>query len=307
MEVMWIRVPRSKPGQSWPSRALDMIPAYTRAIVCAMYKKPFDMVYIPTSPPLVFAPAVVRAKLTGEDITLLHHDIFPQNARISGLKGPDILFDTFEFLFCALSRLATHHETLSKTMAHNLEQKLYVDVKIVPLPTPISLEIVPKEKNSWLKDKDFDGKFVVMYAGNFGRMYDFDIILKATIDLKEYKDIAFVFVGSGFYESKIRDAKKLGCGNIHLFPPVSEAALSELLCAADVHVVPLRQGCDTVMWPHKLDSLSALKLPVLIVGFESEINVASGNDLSARILDVLGEITEHDQHRQQRIRQNSRY
>ena len=61
VEVAWIRVPRSRPGEPWPLRMLRMMPAYGRALAAAMSRKHFDMIAAPTAPPLIFPPVTVRS------------------------------------------------------------------------------------------------------------------------------------------------------------------------------------------------------------------------------------------------------
>ncbi len=269
----WIRIPRSKPGHPWPLRAFSMVPAYIKTVISAFSPSKFDSIIIPTSPPFIFAPVAARGQVTGEAVTLQHLDIFPDNAQIAGFKGPDVIFKILDTISLKAVRRAARHETLSRPMARTLEQKLGSDaaVTVTPLPPSQSLKTVPKEQNRWRSERGLDGKFLVMYAGNFGRMYDFKPILKAAEALEEHRDIAFVFVGTGFYESEIRKANQAGRGNIHIFPPEPEELVPEVLCAADLHLVPLKPGADTVMWPHKLDTLIALNQPVLAVGFDPDV------------------------------------
>ena len=164
-----------------------------------------------------------------------------------------------------------------------------VAVKVAPLPGPPSLELVERAHDRWRRDKGLTDKFVVMYAGNFGRMYNFEPMLKAAKALKAEKDIAFVFVGSGFYEKKInQSAHSMRLGNVHIMPPEPEERLSEMLCAADLHVVPLIAGAQRVMWPHKINSLVKLGLKVMAVGFDpmmDGVEVVEEDALGMRILD----------------------
>ncbi|MCP4599570.1 MAG: glycosyltransferase family 4 protein [Proteobacteria bacterium] len=290
VEVEWIRVPRSRADQLWLSRILEMAPAYRRALISVVSRSRFDMIVTPTSPPLIFVPAVVRGKVAGEDVTILHYDIFPKNARIAGLSGPNSVFNVLAVICAKLARLARYHETLSPAMMSTLRDMLGTDVNatVVPLPLSRSLARVPAERNSWLEEKGLSDKFVVMYAGNFGRMYDFDPMMKAAKDLKYDKEVAFVFAGAGFHENAICNEKLAnGLDNVHIFSPEPEETVSQMLCAANLHIVPLLTGADQVMWPHKLDSLVALKLQVFAVGFNpgiAGVKVVRGDDLGEMIV-----------------------
>ncbi len=148
---------------------------------------------------------------------------------------------------------------------------------------------MPRERNAWRQEQGLTDRFVVMYAGNLGRAYDFAPLLRAAEALTPRRShgvplpspasgrgaggeggnespVTFAFVGAGYREGEIR-AAAARLSNVVLLPPQPEARLSEVLCAGDVHVVPLRPGAEAVMWPHKVDALVRLGLPVLAVGW----------------------------------------
>lgn len=269
VEVRWLRVPRSRSGQSWPLRAIQFVPAYAKAALLAMIPGRFDQVFINTSPPFAFVPAVLRSLVTGELVTLVHYDIFPDNVMVAGIGCPRALFELLSRLHNFFERRASFHETLSSSMRKTLVRKLgpEVGIEVVPLvPTP-GLVSVPRSENRWSEEAGLSDYYVVMYAGNLGRMYDFTPMLEAARKLSEHPDILFVFVGRGFQEGLIREAaEKLP--NVRLLPCQPSERISEVLCSGDLHVVPLRPGAIDLMWPHKLDNLRELGLKVLAVGFD---------------------------------------
>jgi glycosyltransferase involved in cell wall biosynthesis len=266
VKVVWLKVPRSKPGQSMVSRALGVLPSYLSLLRAALARERYDLIITNTSPPFSFVPMAIRGALRGEDVTIKHWDIFPETARVAGVAAPKLLFDLADLVFKTTSRLASKHETLSEPMRKKLIELLGpdVEVEVIPLPPVEGLKPVPRSENTWLKEHGLEEKFVVMYAGNLGRMYDFEPLIEAASVLKDRDEIIFVFVGEGFHEDLIRDAAAR-FANVLLFPSEPEGRLSEVLCGGDLHVVSLRAGAANVMWPHKVNDLLALKLPTVAI------------------------------------------
>ena len=297
VDVRSVPVSRSRPGQRWPLRALRMGRAYARAAAASASRARYDRLIVPTSPPFVHAFALARAAVTREPVTLLHHDLFPQNARVAGLGGPAPLFDLAEAMGARLAGRADRHETLSRPMERRLRRTRGEDapVEVVPIPTDERLAPVPREHNRWIAEHDLRDKFVVMYAGNLGRMYDFAPLLDAAQALADRDDIAFALVGTGFHEDRLRDEiHRRRLDNVKLLPAVPNERLAELLCAGDLHVVPLIPGAIDVMWPHKIDNLLRLDRPTLALGFDPDLDgveTVAAEALADRIEAAKNEIT----------------
>lgn len=110
-----------------------------------------------------------------------------------------------------------------------------------------------------------------MYAGNFGRMCDFQPLLQASSALQAHEEI-FVLVGSGHKEKALRRlVETMGLNDVRFCAPVPEDRLSELLYAVNLHVVSLKHDADRVMWPRKIDTLVARRLKTVAVGFDPGI------------------------------------
>ena len=60
-------------------KSSGMLPAYLSAVKAALSLKRYDLIVTHTSPPLLFVPAVLRGALSDENVTILHHDLFPPN------------------------------------------------------------------------------------------------------------------------------------------------------------------------------------------------------------------------------------
>ena len=56
-------------------------------------------------------------------------------------------------------------------------------------------------------------------------------------------------------------------GANEVLPPQPKDRLAEVLSAGDLHIVPLKIGADSVMWPSKVVSIKAVSRPIVAVGW----------------------------------------
>ncbi|MCM1038715.1 MAG: glycosyltransferase family 4 protein [Ruminococcus sp.] len=109
-----------------------------------------------------------------------------------------------------------------------------------------------------------ENKFIFMYSGNIGLIYDLENIIKVIGKFKEYKDIAFVFVGEGNVKEKLQDyvaIKRLT--NVFFIPYQDNDKIIYSLNTADVHFVVNAKGMKGVACPSKLYGVMAVGKPVL--------------------------------------------
>lgn len=110
-------------------------------------------------------------------------------------------------------------------------------------------------------------RFVVVYAGNLGRVHEFTTVLDAIAALQDNPAIAFHFVGRGPRMASVERATRVrGLRQVSFHPPVPRAELPALLAAADAHLVTLRPAFGRLVYPSKLAGILAAGRPALFVG-----------------------------------------
>ena len=119
----------------------------------------------------------------------------------------------------------------------------------------ISIQI-PKIKN----------KFIVLYSGSFGKMYNFEPLLEAAKFLKRFEDIHFIIRGGGdqleYISNKI---KELSLSNVSLLGPIPETdKIIAFINTASVCVIPIRGSKNIDMThPSKLFEFWSCQKPVI--------------------------------------------
>lgn len=252
---------------SLAGRALD----YASFYLCAFFAlagllERNDIVVAKTDPPLISVVAALAARLRGARLVNWLQDVFPETAARSGvpfLAGP----------LGAIARAKRNWSVRRAVVNVVLGERMAAEVaRLVP---GARLRVVP----NWADGKairpmapgasalchewGFDGKFVVGYAGNLGRVHDFETPLAAAQLLAGERDVVFSFTGGGFHFPRLRAA---GLANVSVRGYVPEARLGEGLAACDVHLVTLLPAFEGLIVPSKFYGAAAAGRAVIFVG-----------------------------------------
>ena len=276
----------------------------------------WDIIIAKTDPPLLSLMAAGIARLRGARLVNWLQDIFPEVAmalRLGGSVGR-LGFGLIRPLRNWSLNSATTNVVVGASMAKHLEKEKIPTEKIRlirnwadgTLISPIGAA-ENQIRNSWqLKDR-----FVVGYAGNFGRAHDLGTIVSAMTLLHEQalkaaeddivRRISFAFVGGGAqFPILEREIVQRHLANVQIHPYQPQERLSETLGVADVHLVSLNPEVEGFIVPSKFYGIAAAGRPVLFIGAaEGEIarlidqavcgfNVATGDGqaLKDRILQL---------------------
>jgi glycosyltransferase involved in cell wall biosynthesis len=136
--------------------------------------------------------------------------------------------------------------------------KVFIVENVVDLDVFRPLEV---ERLEFLRNK-----FVVMYSGNLGPMYDFDTVLEAARNLAHIEDIVFIIRGRGECEQEIKKKiKNLKLSNVLLYTEVLNGSeLIEFLNFADVFLLPMKKlNSPDISFPLKIVEYLACGKPVI--------------------------------------------
>ena len=248
-------------------RALDYFSFYLSAFfVLAGMLNQKDIVVAKTDPPLISVVAAFAAMLRGARLVNWLQDVFPEAAARSGmglLAGPP---GTLARLLRDWSvRRAVVNVVLGERMAAEVGRLVPgARLRVVPnwADGAAIRPMVPGASAS-RREWGLEGKFVVGYSGNLGRVHDCDTLLAAARLLAEERDVAFWFTGGGYHFARLREA---GLANLSLRGYVPEERLGESLAACDVHLVTLLPAFEGLIVPSKFYAAAAAGRAVIFVG-----------------------------------------
>src|SRR5258706_3750972 len=252
---------------SLAGRALDYPSFYLSAsFALATILKQDDIVVAKTDPPLISVVAALAAWLRGARLVNWLQDVFPEAAARSGmrlLQGP----------IGAIARVKRNWSVRRAVVNVVLGERMATEVaRLVP---GARLRVIPNwadgaairpmapRASALRREWGFDGRFVVGYSGNLGRVHDCETLLAAARLLAQEPEVVFSFTGGGFHFPRLREA---GLANVSVRGYVPEAQLGESLAACDVHLVTLLPELEGLVVPSKFYAAAAAGRAVIFIG-----------------------------------------
>lgn len=190
---------------------------------------------------------------------------------------PDIAVELGALTNKRVIRLAERHEkrlyrsadavtVLSTDQADNVRAKVDPSqrdkVRIIHNFVDIDRLRVVDRQNHYRHRHSLGDKTVIMYSGNVGLSQSFDLVRMAADVYQERTDIQFVINGEGAARPEV-DAWAAGLPNVTVADFAPRDQVSEVLGAADIHLILLRKGLARSSTPSKLYANLAAGRPVL--------------------------------------------
>lgn len=213
-----------------------------------------DKVLLVTNPaPLVLMMARLRKRL-GFELTILVHDVFPENTVPAGLHIPGLVYRMAKSLFDKAYSQADRLIAIGRDMASVLRSKTgpateirvvenWADTDLIhPLPFP-------------------PGQLTIEYAGNIGRVQGLERLVS---ELPE--EVELHFYGTGAMEDSL---KALGKPNVHFHGPYFRSQQQDVLGACHASVVTLSDGMYGLGVPSKAYNILAAGRPIIYFGPEN--------------------------------------
>jgi len=232
---------------------------------------PGDIVVLKTDPPLLGAALCAPARSLGAKVVQWIQDIYPEI--LPAHYGP--LLHPFVWPLRVWRNRAWRSSAACVTVGADMRFALaaagvdptaiHVQPNWAPreLDTPASADESARLRRAW----GLEGKFIVGYSGNLGRVHEFSTLLETATILRDDASIAFVFVGHGPRWAELQaGVVARGLPNVRFLPPVARADLAASLAATDIQAVTLRPGFERWVNPSKLAGILAAGRPALFVG-----------------------------------------
>jgi len=224
-----------------------------------------------TNPALLPLLGYISKNLRKQRYLVLVHDLWPELPANTGMiKRGKLLYKIIDCLMTAPFRHASGIITLSDKMKKSVLHKVpgMADNIYVIHNWADANRIFPvaKENIRMINGLRLKNKKIVMYSGNLGRYQPLEVMIGAANELKDRKDIFFLFLGNGGKKAKIQTmAKDLKLDNVKFIPFQPLDRLSESLSMANVSLMGIYPENEGVIMPSKLYSLLAVGKPIICV------------------------------------------
>jgi glycosyltransferase involved in cell wall biosynthesis len=129
-----------------------------------------------------------------------------------------------------------------------------------------NIKPIEKLENLFIKAHNLQDYFIVLYSGNFGSTHSMDDIMKAANLLSEERKIKFFLIGGGAQKKRIeKTIKEKKLENVLILPWQPEDQLKYTFSSADIGLVTLSEGIESVSIPSKTFSYLSAGVPVIAI------------------------------------------
>ncbi|SDW85280.1 Glycosyltransferase involved in cell wall bisynthesis [Hydrobacter penzbergensis] len=203
------------------------------------------------------------------DITLIVHDVFPDNAAAGGfVKKGSIFFKILQKIFSRSYQLANKLIVIGSDMEDLIKKKVNNKTSIEVITNWADPEIIPLEIKNYNEYYPFEvnGKLIIQFAGNIGRLQGLDHFFNALQETKK-RNFVVVLIGEGALKPILEKFKASeSIDNVHFLNPKSRSEQCQFLNNCDIGLVTLSPGMYGLGVPSKVYNILSVGKPILYIG-----------------------------------------
>lgn len=233
-----------------------------------------DMVFAVTNPAFLLPYMAKLKKQKRVEYVLLVHDVFPENALASGVIRMKSIYNFLKKRFDKAYGAADKIIVLGEDMKEIVAAKTVRTDNVFVCENWGATNIQPI-------DRPADGKIVLQYAGNIGRVQGIEELLESARKTKN-KNLVFDFWGSGALIPYLNEyCTSHQMPNVRIRGSYNRSTQNQVLNDCDIAVISLAKGMKGLGVPSKTYNILAAGKPIVYLGDPgSEIyNMVEKHDL----------------------------
>jgi colanic acid biosynthesis glycosyl transferase WcaI len=227
---------------------------------------PQDVILAPSPPLTVGFSAYIIGLFRRIPYIYNVQDIYPDVVVKLGILSSRWVIAVSRWLERFVYKHARHITVVSEGFQANLLRKDVPQARLTIIPNFVDTDFVrplPRD-NSFRQRLGLDHRPMVLYAGNLGHSQDIEVVLQCAALLEGQDDIAFVIVGEGSCKADLESlARDMALSNVRFVPFQPREDVPEIYAAADVSLVPLKQGIALNSVPSKAYTIMASGRPIV--------------------------------------------
>ena len=273
-------------------------------------RKKYDKLIITTNPPFLGILILILRFFVKIPYVVIAYDIYPQILDKMGvLNKSSLLYRFWKWLNVKVYNNASAIISIGEDMTDIIQKEMRIKemskIKLI-YNWSDKKKVFPIEKtsNKFIIDNGFIGKKILLYSGTMGSTHNIEDILSAANELKNERDILFLFIGSGAKTNLVEKyISNSGNSNVVLMPFQPIEIISQTLSSAALSFVCLDSAFTGLSVPSKSYGILAAKVPIIgIMDSKAEIskmiekfdcgivwNKGSNVKLSSVILNLLSD------------------
>jgi len=226
-----------------------------------------DKALVVTNPFLIiFFVALIRL-IKKFEYTLLVHDVFPENTIPAGLKNKNtisykLLKIVFDWSYRKADKVIVLGEDMKELLLLKGVSNTSIDVITNWFDDDVKNEEIDKEE--YLGIPNIEGKIIVGFAGNVGRVQGLDKFIECFNKVGNNK-LVLVIVGDGAMLEELTENNKAN-DNIYFLGSKRRSDQSLFLNSFDIALVTLENGMYGLGVPSKSYNILRVGKPILYIG-----------------------------------------
>lgn len=232
----------------------------------------YDKLLITTNPPFLGILILSLRFFVKIPYVVIAYDIYPQILDKMGvLNNRSLVYRFWKWLNVKVYNNASAIISIGEDMTDIIQKEMCVkDLSKIKLIYNWSdkKKVFPIEKtnNQFIIDNGFIGKKILLYSGTMGSTHNIEDILSAANDLKDDRDILFLFIGSGAKTNLVKKyISDSGNSNVVLLPFQPIEIISQTLSSASLSFVCLDSVFTGLSVPSKSYGILAAKVPIIAI------------------------------------------
>ena len=233
-----------------------------------------DEVLIVTNPAPMLLLFPLLKKWKGFYLTILVHDVFPENAIAARILKNDRnwcykwLKARFDKAYARADRLVVLGRDMLEVMTHKIEPYKRSNISIEIIENWADTENIKPtiiDRDSFFKF-DTSGKIILQYAGNIGRVQGLKEFLQCLYD-SHNETLHLCIWGKGALENELREfVAQHNMTNVSFHGGYARTLQNNVLNSCDLAIVTLSEGMYGLGVPSKSYNIMAAGKPILYIG-----------------------------------------
>jgi glycosyltransferase involved in cell wall biosynthesis len=244
------------------------------AVRVPLWRRRYDDILVVTNPAPALAIGWLFKCRRVVGYVALVHDVFPENAIAIGKlreRSPGAR------AMKSLNQVSLRAADTVVALGEDMKRLLSADYGLQPdrvqvIPNWASVAETTRAVDQtvteeWQQSLALEGRFMVLYAGNFGFAQDADLIIQCLAACKDMADVLFCFAGDGGQYNRLRNEQKNGTSpNLRVVPFQTGTRYFGLLKLAGCGLVSLNPRLKGMAVPSKVTAYMAAGLPSICLG-----------------------------------------
>ena len=235
----------------------------------------YKAVVVYSNPPILPWIASWAKVLFGTKLIFVSYDLYPEVATVTNtLREGNIICRLMNHINSCVFRRADNVVALSSEMKDFiLKNREIASEKVTVIPNWFEDRGEPSRDLAENRFRDVAaGKYVVSYFGNMGTMQDMDTILGAIRELRDEKNIFFLFAGHGNKMDRLKTiVAEEKIPNIVIHDFLHGKDFADALAISDCALVSMEKGATGLCVPSKTYSYMMQGIPLLAIMDDCDI------------------------------------